>query len=61
MPKGLKIQNRANVVLFNSAKTAGVNYSNEFVSSNQEDENDNASDNEDNPDSDEEDDDDDPD
>eukprot|EP00957_Ditylum_brightwellii_P079220 6024805-Ditylum_brightwellii.AAC.1 len=61
MPKGLKIQNKTNVVLFDSAKTAGVDYSNEFVTSNEEDENNNASDDEDNPDSDEEEDDDDPD
>eukprot|EP00957_Ditylum_brightwellii_P092593 7050706-Ditylum_brightwellii.AAC.1 len=67
MPKGLKIQNRTNVVLFDSAKTAEVDYSNEFITNNEdndvsnEDDNNNASDNEDNPDSDDEGDDDDPD
>eukprot|EP00957_Ditylum_brightwellii_P114804 8754307-Ditylum_brightwellii.AAC.1 len=30
MPQGLKIQNQANIVLFDSAKTAGVNYDDIF-------------------------------
>eukprot|EP00957_Ditylum_brightwellii_P041271 3124576-Ditylum_brightwellii.AAC.1 len=58
MPKGLKTLSRANVVLFDPAKTAGVDYNNEFVTSSKEDENNNAYDDEGNPDSDEEDDDD---